>query len=336
MNFTLRNPWWLCVLALVAWQGCGGEPKAPIIGPNLVVNGTFESTLEEGWWTATDSKAEPPEKSSATTSPDAADSGSAGLMLHKGPDGFYSMVGQTLNGHGAWQTFQVHARIKGTTGNEHVIIGYDSQSVEVVAETRWRTVSRLLLMSESSDDSNLRISLTTNDSTVYVDEVSLAMAQVERGDAEMARGNLLRNSSFESGLSLWDFFTSAPEGTASTSPDARHSGYAGLVLNRGPEGTITLVKQPLPDPVAEREEYRIEADVRGAHGGESVNLCLQIDHDPWTGPCITVTTYENWQHISQKLPIDETMLDERVGVVISPGSDGSVMVDDVILTRTQR
>lgn len=334
MGFTVRKPWWLGVLALGMGLGCG-EAQAPAIGPNLVVNGSFESTLDEGWWTATDSKVEDSEKSSAIISADAADFGSAGLALHKGPDGFYSMVGQTLTGHGAWQTFQVHARLKGATGNEHVTFGYDDQSFEIIAESRWRTVSRLLLLPESSDDSNLRISLTTSSSTVYVDEVSLATAQVEKGDADTAKGNLLRNSSFESDLSLWDFFTSAPEGTASTSQDARYSGYAGLELNRGSEGTITLVKQPLPDPVAAREEYRIEAWVRGAKGGESINLCLQIDHDPWTGPCVTVPTYENWQHISEKLPIDDSMIDERVGMVISPGSDGTVMVDDVILTRTQ-
>ncbi len=329
MSFTLRKPWWLSVLALGVWQGCGGETQAPVIGPNLVVNGSFESELN-GWWTAKDSEA-----SSAATSPDAADYGSAGLVLHKGPDGWYSMVGQSTKGHDAWQTLQVHARLKGAVGGEHVTFGYDDQSFEMVAEPRWRTVSRLVLMPERSDDSNARISITTNDATVYLDEVSFAMAQVARGDADTAKGNLLRNSSFESDLGLWEFFTNSPEGSASTSPDARHSGYAGMVLNRGPEGSITLVKQPLRDPVAEREEYHIDAYVRGAHGGEAVNLCLQIEHDPWSGPCTSVTTGVNWQHVSEKLPIDETMIDERVSVVISPASEGTVMVDDVILVRTK-
>lgn len=330
MSFTLRKPWWLSMLALVVCQGCG-EPHAPVIGPNMIINGSFESGLENGWWTAKDS-----EQSSATVSPDAADSGSAGLVLHKGPDGWYSMVGQSTPGHEAWLTVQVHARLKGAQGGEHVTFGYDDQSFEVLAENRWRTVSRLLLLPERSDNSNARISITTNDGTVYLDEVSFAMAQVERGDADLAKGNLLRNGSFENDLSLWSFFTSAPEGTASTSPDARHSGYSGLVLNRGPEGTITLVKQPLPDPVGEREEYRIEAYVRGAHGGEAVNMCLQIDHDPWTGPCVSATTYLDWEHVEFKLPIDPTMIDERVGVVISPTTEGTVMVDDVVMVRTKR
>lgn len=328
MSFTLRKPWWLVVLALGVWQGCG-EAQAPVIGDNLIVNGSFESELN-GWWTANDSDAD-----TATVSADAADYGSAGLVLHKGPDGYYSMVGQTTTGHEVWQNIQVHARIKGAVGGEHVTFGYDDQGFEMVAEPQWRTVSRLLLMPDRSDESNARISITTNDGSVYVDEVSFSEAWVERGDADTAKGNLLRNGSFESDLSLWSFFTNNPEGTASTSPDARHSGYAGMVMSRGPDGAVTLVKQALRDPVAKGEEYRIEADVRGEHSGDLINMCLQIDHDPWTGPCISAKTYTNWQHVSEKLSIDESMIDERVGVVISPASEGTIMVDDVILVRTK-
>jgi hypothetical protein len=108
-----------------------------------------------------------------------------------------------------------------------------------------------------------------------------------------------------------------------------------MVLNRGPEGAITVVKQPLRDPVAAREEYRIEAYVRGAQGGEKVSLCLQIEEDPWTGPCAYATASAGWQHVSEKLPIDETMDDQRVGVVVAPSSEGTVMVDDVVLVRTR-
>jgi hypothetical protein len=331
MSFTLRRPWWLVVLALGAWQGCGGEePQAPVIGPNLLINGSFESDLKNGWWMAKDSA-----ESSATISPDAADFGSAGLLLHKGPEGFFSMVGQATKGHEAWQTIQVHARLKGAKGGERVTFFYDDQDFEVVAEPRWRTVSRLVLLPERSDNSNARISLTTNDATVSVDEVSYALAQVDQGEADTAKGNLLRNGSFESELGLWNFWTNSPGGSASTSPDARHSGYAGMVLNRGPEGAITVVKQPLRDPVAAREEYRIEAYVRGTQGGEKVSLCLQIEEDPWTGPCAYATASGGWQHVSEKLPIDETMDDQRVGVVVAPSSEGTVMVDDVVLVRTR-
>jgi hypothetical protein len=206
----------------------------------------------------------------------------------------------------------------------------------VEAEDRWRTVSRLVLMTEPTDDSNARISVTTEDSTVYVDRVSVALAEVERGDADNKKDNLLRNGSFESDLSMWTFWTDSPEGAASTTPDVRKSGYAGLALTRGAEGNYSLLKQTLPDPVLMREQYRIEAEVRGAHGGELVNICLQLNHEPWDGPCVPVTAYVNWQHASQTFTIDEALSDEVLSLVVSLGSEGTAYVDDVSVVRTRR
>jgi hypothetical protein len=207
----------------------------------------------------------------------------------------------------------------------------------VVAEDQWSTVSRLVLMTEPSDDSNARISVTTDGATVYVDDVAFASALVERGDADLKAGNLVRNGSFESDLGMWTFWTnSLPDGSASTSPEARSSGYAGMVLTRGAEGAFTLVKQPLPDPIAKREEYRIEADVRGTQGGELVNVCLQMDDEPWDGPCVSVTASMSWQHISKTVPMEDALINKRVGAVVSLGSQGTVMVDDVIVVRTQK
>lgn len=316
------------LLALSLGQGCG-EPQPPVIGPNLVSNGFFESGLD-GWWHWTDS-----DEGTASTSAEAADEGSSGLVLYKGTGGFNSMVGQPTDNHQAWQTYEVHARIKGAMGGEHVTFSLHGQGFEVVAENRWRTVSRLVLLPEPNDDVNARISVTTEDSTVYVDRVSFALAEVERGDADKEKGNLLHNGSFESELGMWTFWTDSPEGKASTTPDVRLSGYAGLVLTRGEEGNYSLLKQPLPDPVIVREQYRIEADVRGSRG-ELVNICLQLDHEPWDGPCASVTAALDWQHVSQTVTIDEALSDEVLSVVVSLGSQGTAYVDDVIVVRTQR
>jgi hypothetical protein len=95
------------------------------------------------------------------------------------------------------------------------------------------------------------------------------------------------------------------------------------------------VKQTLLDPVVEGEEYRIEAHVRGTNGGEQVNVCLQINHEPWDGPCIQVKASTSSQHISKKVPIDAVMHDERVGLLISLSSQGTAYVDDVMVVRTR-
>lgn len=329
MRFNLRTSYGVVLLALSLGQGCGA-PQPPALGPNLVSNGSFESGLD-GWWSWTDS-----EEGTASTSAEAADEGSAGLVLYKGKDGFNSMVGQATPNHSAWQTYEIHARLKGSHGGEHVTFSLHGQGFEVEAQNRWRTVSRLVLLPEPTDDANARISVTTEDSTVYVDRVSVALAKVERGDADNQKDNLLHNGSFESELGMWTFWTDSPEGKASTSPDAYHSGYAGLVLTRGAEGNYSLLKQPLPEPVLEREQYRIEAEVRGAHGGEPVNLCLQVDHEPWDGPCASVTAYVNWQHISQTVTIDEALSDEVLNMVVSLGGEGTAYVDDVSVVRTRR
>jgi Carbohydrate binding domain len=328
MNFALRKPWWLAALALGLWQGCG-EPKPPQIGRSLVTNGSFEAGLAP-WWNATDSTG-----GTATVIGEAADSGTFGLKLHKGTGGWGSMVGQETLGHAAGQTFQVYARIKGEKGGEHVTFSYHGEGFEVVAEDRWRTVDRLLFMPEVNGNSSAIVSVTTDEATVSVDEVSFAQAVVERGDADEEEDNLLRNGSFESGLGLWNFWADAPENVAYTSPDARHSGYSGMVLTLD-GGSMVSVKQQLPDPVTEREEYRVEARVRGAHGEELVNLCLQINHEPWDGPCNQVTAYIDWQHVSRTFSIDAALADERVGLLISMGSPGSVMLDDVVVVRTRK
>ncbi|WP_224248461.1 carbohydrate binding domain-containing protein [Hyalangium gracile] len=329
MTLALRKHWWLGVLALGMGSGCR-EPQPPLIGPNLVVNGSFEAGLE-GWWHTTNVK-----EGTASVSAEAADFGSAGLKLKKGTEGWGCMAGQETLAHRAGQTFQVNARLKGAAGGERVTFSFHGQGFEVVAENRWRTVSRMLLLPEANSNATALISVTTNEATVYVDEVSIAQAVVEKGDADEEEDNLLSNGSFESDLGMWNFWTNSPDGSASTSPDARHSGFLGMVLTRGAEGAISSVKQPLRDPVAEREEYRIEARIRGTQGGEMVNLCLQMNDEPWDGPCETVSATTEWQHVTKKIAIEEALFDERVGAVLSLGSEGTVMVDDVIVVRTRR
>ncbi|MBN1210474.1 MAG: carbohydrate binding domain-containing protein [Myxococcaceae bacterium] len=330
MTFALRKPWGWGLLALGLCQGCGGDEHAPIIGDNLVRNGSFESGLD-GWWDATNS-----EGGQASASPEAADLGAAGLKLYKGTGGWGTMVGQETEGHGAWATLQVQARVRGAVGGEQLTFSFHSQGFEVTAEDRWRTVTRLLLMTEASDNPSAIIAVTTDGATAYVDDVSFSPAQVAKGEADLTPDNQVINGSFESGLGLWTFWTNSfPGGMASTSPDAKHSGYAGMVLARGAEGTLTTVKQTLTAPVFEGEQYRIEARVRGANGGEAVNLCLQINRDPWDGPCIHEKADREWKHLSRTVTIDAAMHDERVGVLLSLGSEGSVQVDDVVVLRTR-
>jgi hypothetical protein len=330
MTFDLRKPWWVGILVLGLGQSCG-EPQAPIIGPNLVRNGTFESPLEGSWWKAAGSEA-----SRAYVSPEAADAGAFGLVLYNAPESWGSMVGQDSGGHVAGQTFHIQARLRGAVGGERVSFNFHGQAVEVTAESRWRTVSRMVLMPEINGDSGARISVITQGATVYVDEVVFATAQVELGDADGNEDNLLRNGSFESDLGLWNFWTNSPEGSARTSPDARRSGYAGLVLTRGAEDSLTTVKQMLPEPVAEREEYRIEAHVRGADGGETVNVCLQINEEPWDGPCAQVTATRDWQKVSKKVPVEGALIDQRVGLLLSLASEGTAYVDDAVVVRTRK
>lgn len=329
MTLDLRKPWCLGILVLSMGQGCG-EPQAPIIGPNLVRNGSFESGLE-GWWRAGGST-----ESTASVSSEAADIGTSGLVLYNAMQSWGSMVGQDTLGHTAGQTFHVQARLKGLSGGERVNFNFHDQSFDVLAEKDWMTVSRMVLMPEISGDSAARISVMTEGATVYVDDVSFATAQVELGDADNEEDNLVRNGSFESDLGLWAFWSNAPEGVARTSPDARQSGYAGLVLTRGAEDGVTTVKQTLPEPLAEREEYRIEARVRGADGGEKLNVCLQINHEPWDGPCAQVEATRDWQHVEKKVPVEGALIDERVGLLVSLASEGTAYVDDVIVVRTRK
>jgi hypothetical protein len=328
----LLKPWALSVLALSLGSGCGGGGAPPLIGPNLVRNGSFEEAkLETSWWKATDSK-----DGTATISPAAADIGNMGLVLHKGTGGWGSMVGQETKPHQAGETYQVRARLRGVVGGERVTVSFHGQGFEVETEPQWRTVTRLLLLPEVSDNATALISVTSDESTVHVDDVSFARAEVARGDADEEEDNLLRNGSFESDLGMWNFWTDAgPEGTASTSPDARKSGYAGMVLSKGPSGMGVAVKQQLRDPLAEGEEYRLEAHVKGTEGGEAVVLCVQINHEPWDGPCTHVTASRGWTHVSEKLTFDPALTDERVGVLISLVSEGTALVDDVILVRTR-
>jgi hypothetical protein len=329
MTFDLRKPWGLSILLLGLGLGCG-EPQAPIIGPNLVRNGTFESGLE-GWWKAGGSI-----DSKAFVSPEAADAGTSGLVLYNAPKSWGSMVGQDTGGHTAGQTFHIHARLRGAAGGERVSFNFHGQYFEVLAEPRWRTVSRMVLMPEINGDSRASISLISEEATVYLDEVAFATAEVERGDADEEDDNLLRNGSFESDLGLWAFWSNSTEGTARTTPDARRSGYLGLMLTRGAEESVTTVKQSLPDPVAEREEYRIEAHVRGANGGELVNVCLQMNDEPWDGPCTSVEASRDWQKVSTKVPVEGALIDQRVGLVVSLGSEGTAYVDDAVVVRTRK
>jgi hypothetical protein len=329
MIFDLRKPWGLGILALGLGLGCG-EPQAPVLGSNLVSNGDFESRLE-GWWEAagsTDSK--------AIVSSEAADAGAFGLVLYNAPESWGSMVGQDTLGHTEGQTFHLHARLRGAKGGERVSFNFHGQGFDVIAEPRWRTVSRMVLMPGINGDTGARIAVHTEDATVYLDEVAIASADVTRGDADNEDDNLVRNGSFESDLGLWSFWTNSPEGTARTTPDARSSGYAGLMLTRGAEDSLTTVKQELPDPLAEREEYRIEAHVRGANGGEVVNVCLQMMDEPWEGPCAQVQASRDWQKVSKKVPVEGALIDQRVGLLVSLGSEGTAYVDDAIVVRTRK
>ncbi len=329
MTFDLRKPWGWGILLLCTGLGCGG-PQAPVLGPNLVRNGSFESGLD-GWWKAAGSA-----EGRASVSPTAADVGASGLVLYNGSNSWGSMVGQDTRGHSAGQTFHINARLRGAAGGELVSFNFHGQAIDVIAETRWRTVSRMVLMPEVNGDTGARISVVTQGATVHVDDVAFTTAEVERGDADNEDDNLIRNGSFESDLGLWAFWTSSAEGTARTSPDVRRSGYAGLVLTRGAEDSLTTVKQPLPEPLAEREEYRIEANVRGADGGELVNVCLQINHEPWDGPCAQVEATRDWQHVEKKVPVEGALIDERVSVLVSLASEGTAYVDDVIVVRTRK
>jgi len=328
------KPWALTVLALSVGAGCGSGGGPPILGPNLLRNGSFEDVkLETTWWSASNDT----QNSKAYVSSEAADLGSRGLVLHKGTGtGWGSMVGQQTEPHQAGATYQVRARLRGVKGGERVTLSFHLQGFEVEAESQWRTVTRMVLMPEGIEDTTALISVTSSESTVHVDDVSVARAEVTLGDADKEEGNLLRNGSFESGLGMWTSFTDAGrEGMASTSPDACESGYAGMVLSKGPAGERVLVKQELRDPLAEGEEYRLEAHVRGAVGGEALALCVQRDEDPWDGPCVAVTAGMEWTHVSKTLKIDPALNDQRADVVVSLVSEGTVHVDDVILVRTR-
>jgi hypothetical protein len=327
----LLKPWVLSVLALSLGPGCGSGGGPPVLGPNLLRNGSFESKFEDSWWAATDSKG-----GKATISAEAADLGAFGVELYKGTGGWGSMVGQETEPHQAGETYQMRVRLKGKVGGERVTLSFHGQGFEVDADTRWRTVSRLVLLPEDTENSTALISVTTDNATVYLDDVFCARAEVARGEADEEEDNLLRNGSFESDLGMWNFWTDAgAEGTATTSPDAGQSGYAGMVLSKGPSGSGVAVKQQLREPLGAGEEYRLEAHVKGAEGGEAVSLCVQINHEPWDGPCIQVTADDDWEHISEKVTFDPSLVDERVGVLVSLLSEGTVMVDDVILVRTR-
>ncbi len=330
----LLKPWALSVLALSVGPGCGDDAGAPPrLGPNLIRNGSFEELkLESTWWTASNDTKD----SKAYVSAEAADLGSMGLVLHKGTGtGWGSMVGQETEPHQAGETYQVRARLRGVQGGERVTLSFHKQSFEVETQAQWRTVTRLVLMPEGLEDTTTIISVTSNASTVHVDDVSVARAEVTRGDADEAEDNLLRNGSFESGLGMWTSFTDGGrEGIADTSPEAGQSGYAGMVLSKGPAGERVLVKQELRDPVAEREEYHLEAHVRGAAGGEAVALCMQIDEAPWDGPCVAVTAEKSWTPgrleragpglANQRVPaLDDNRVDRprRLAAWLSAGPD---------------
>ncbi len=327
MNRARPKSWWLAPIALCLSPACGA-PQPPSIGPNLVRNGSFESGLD-GWWTAMDS-----EGGEASTRPEAADRGTAGLVLTKGSGGWGSIVGQETGPHQAGDTFLITARLKGTEGGERVAFNFHGQGFEVVADTHWRTVRRMVLLLEASSNTSAFIGLTTDGATVHVDEVAFALAEVERGDADRDEDNLLHNGSFESDLGLWSVWAdSLPEGSATTSPEARRSGYAGLVLSKGFAGSGTSVKQALPDPLGPRESYRFKVSLRGALGGEQVSFCLQMNRTPWAGPCVQITAETDWLDLSEELSANPSLVDERVGALISLLSEGSVFVDDVSVSR---
>lgn len=331
MNSCLRKPWWLGLLALGLWQGCG-EPQAPLpMGPNLIINGSFEGSLNP-WWADDDS-----EGGSSDRSPAAADIGSSGMELHKGTGGWGAMVGQETSGHSAMQTFQFKARIRGARGGELVNINFHGQGFNVTAEPVWRTVDRLVLIPDQGGGTTVMITAISDDSTVHVDDVSAYQVEVAQGDADTQGDNLIRNGSFESDLGLWKFWASTPEQSqAWTSPDARGSGYAGLVLTRGPAEGFTTLQQTLTDPVFQGEEYRVEARVRGEHGGEKVNLCVQMQDEPWDGACLYVNATTGWQHVSKTLRIEANMNDQRSVLLVSLSSEGKAYVDDTILVRTKQ
>jgi hypothetical protein len=317
---------WGIGLALGLTVGCGDAPHAPRIGANQVTNGSFELKLS-GWWPATDSEGGTIEARS-----EAADVGALGLALFKGTGGWGAMAGQETAPHTGGQTYQIHARIRGTAGGERVSLSFHGQGFEVEAGRQWQTVERLVYLPEDPDNVTALIANTTDNATVYVDDVSFAPAEVEQGEADTRKDNLVRNGSFESGLGMWSFW-SGSGGQGSTSFDARHSGYAGLVLSLSGEGGGASVKQALPEPVRSGEVYRVEAHVRGALGGETVSLCLQLNEEPWDGPCLPFTATSQWVHVSGQVAIEEPFDDQRLGLVLTLFGEGTVQVDDVIVVR---
>jgi hypothetical protein len=325
----LRRPWLSGLLALGVWQGCGEAGSPPSIGANLMQNSSFEDGLQ-GWWTATDS-----EGGMVTATPEAAHSGALGLALYKGKGGWGSSAGQDTAPHSAGQTLHVSASLKGAAGGERAYIGYHSQGFWVTLTPEWQRVSRLMLMPDASGDAAAFITNTTELSTIYVDDVIFAPATVAQGNADKRPDNLLRNGSFESELSLWDFWTDSPGGTASTSPAAGRSGYAGLVLTKGADGWAANVKQQLVRPLAAGERYRVELQLQGTRGGERVEVCLQVNYDPWHGPCLAVVASKDWRGFSGALSVDAVLHDEYVGALVSLRSQGAVRVDDVTLVRSE-
>jgi hypothetical protein len=293
-------------------------------------NSSFEDGLR-GWWISTDS-----EGGSAVVLPEASSSGALGLALYKGQGGWGASAGQDTTPHSAGQTVHVSASLKGSVGGEVVYLGYHSRGFSVTLTPEWQTVSRLMLMPDAEGDVAAFIANTTDSSTIYVDDVIFAPTEVARGKADEFSGNLLRNSSFESELSLWDFWTDSPEGTAATSPTAGHSGYAGLVLTKGSSGWATNVKHQLADTLVEGETYRFELQLQGEFGGERVEVCLQINHEPWDGPCAEIFATGEWKKFSKTLSVDASLDGERVGALVSLRSRGLVRVDDVTLVRVEQ
>lgn len=321
----LRKTWLTALLALGVWLGCGEEGVPPSIGANLLQNNSFEDGLQ-GWWTVTDS-----EGGMVTTLPEAATSGALGLALYKGKGGWGASAGQGTPPHSVGQTIHISANLKGGAGGEVAYIGYHSQGFWVPLSDKWQNISRLMLMTDDAGDAVVFITNTTELSTIHVDDMIVAPVTVAQGDADKLPDNLLRNGSFESELSLWDFWTDSSGGTASTSREAGRSGYAGLVLTKGADGWATNVKQQLVKPLAEGEQYRVEFQLQGARGGETVEVCLQVNHDPWNGPCVAVVASKGWKGFSRTLSIDASLDGQRLGALVSLKSEGSVRVDDVSL-----
>ncbi len=329
MASALWKPW-VGLLALGGLLGCGESKSPPRIGDNLMNNSSFEEGLQ-GWWTSNDS-----EGGAADTRPEAASTGSLGLVLSKGEGGWGSSAGQDTVPHHAGQTLHISVSLKGAVGGERVYIAYHSKGFWVEATPEWQTVSRLMQMPDDSGDAAAFITLNTDFATIYVDDVVFAPAEVALGVADKAPDNLLRNASFESELSFWDFWTDSPEGKASTSPEAGASGYAGLVLTKGAEGWASSVKYQLSEAVAAGERYRIELDAQGLRGGEQVEVCIQVNHEPWDGPCVSLKATTDWEHFSETVTIDEALDGEQVGFLVSLKSRGTVRIDDVILVRVHR